>query len=99
MRPGPDQSRVHPLGLRFQAFHRTHFLGTSTTASMSLCRMDCSPRLSHSRVTLDRSVSVTVPWSLLSFRQQTRAPAFSNLDWPPVIRLVDSLRFCWCDQQ
>src|SRR5437016_299202 len=55
------------------------------TSSMSLCKMDCSLRLSHLRVIPAQVLSQTVPWSFLSLRQQTRAPTCSNLDWAPVI--------------
>jgi hypothetical protein len=61
---------------------------------MSLCKMDCSLRLSHLRVTPAQVLSVTVPWSFLSLRQQTRAPTCSNLDWAPVICSV-SLQSLW----
>ena len=38
-----------------------YFLEMMETGSMSLCRMDCSLRLSHLRVTPDQLVSVSVP--------------------------------------
>jgi hypothetical protein len=61
---------------------------------MSLCRIDCRPRLSHLRVTPDQLASVTVPWSPLSSRQQTRALAFRSLESGPVISIpvVSGLR-------
>jgi hypothetical protein len=37
------------------------FLQTPTTMVMSLCKIDCLPRLSHLRMTPDQFVSVTVP--------------------------------------
>jgi hypothetical protein len=45
---------------------------------MSLCRTDCWLRLSDINVTPGQFVSVTVPWSFLSSRQQTRAATFNN---------------------
>src|ERR1700691_2649201 len=62
------------------------------TPSMSLGRMDCWLRLSHLRVTPDQFVSVTVPWSFLSSRQQTRAPMLKVLDCEPVIRCAVAIR-------
>jgi hypothetical protein len=72
-------------GLRFQLLHGDHFFEMTETSFMSLCRTDCSLRLSHLRVTPAQFFSVTVAWSFLSSRQQTRAPTFNNLDWEPVI--------------
>ena len=48
-------------GCRLHVLHGDHFLDTAETGSMSLCRMDCSPRLSHVKVIPDQVVSVTVP--------------------------------------
>lgn len=48
-------------GFRLHILHGNHFLEIMETAFMSLCRMDCSLRLSHLRVTPDQLVSVTVP--------------------------------------
>ena len=39
----------------------TSFVGTRSTCAMSLCRMACSPRLSHLMVTPAQFFSVTVP--------------------------------------
>jgi multidrug resistance efflux pump len=63
------------------------------TASKSLCKMDCSLRLSHLRVTPAQVLSVTMPWSFLSLRQQTRAPTWSNLDWAEVDSAEANLKF------
>jgi hypothetical protein len=60
------------------------------TPAMSLWRTDCWLRLSHFNVTPDQFVSVTVAWSFLSSRQQTRAPMLKVLDWEPVIRFAVS---------
>jgi hypothetical protein len=49
--------------------------------------------LSHFNVTPDQFVSVTVPWSFLSSRQQTRTPTLKVLDWEPVIRFAVSVPF------
>src|SRR6202021_2083882 len=57
---------------------------TTPTSTISLCKMDCWLRLSHFNVTPDQFFSVTVPWSFLSSRQQTRAPTLNDLDWEPV---------------
>jgi hypothetical protein len=74
--------------------HRNHFFDMAPTQAMSLCKTDCWLRLSHFRVTPDQFVSVTVAWSFLSSRQQTRDPTLKVLDWEPVIRLP----FLWeCD--
>src|ERR1700738_5721860 len=45
-----------------------------------------------SAFTPDQFVSVTVAWSLLSSRQQTRAPTLKVLDWEPVIRFAVSVQ-------
>jgi hypothetical protein len=73
--------------------HGNHFFDTIPTPAISLCNTDCWLRLSHFNVTPDQFVSVTVPWSFLSSRQQTRAPMLKVLDWVPVIRLAVSSRF------
>jgi hypothetical protein len=65
--------------------HTTLFVARSTCV-MSLCKMACSPRLSHFTVTPAQFVSVTVPWSAWSFCQQTRSPIFNRLDWSPFFR-------------
>ena len=80
---------------RFQFVHSNHFFDTMPTQAMSLCNTDCWQRLSHLTVTPAQFFSVTVPRSLLSSRQQTRAPTFNNLDWEPVIRFAVSSRFDW----
>jgi hypothetical protein len=67
------------------------------THAISLCKTDCWLRLSHFSVTPDQFVSVMVPWSFLSSRQQTRAPMLKVLDWVPVIRFAVSSRFDWGD--
>lgn len=48
-------------GCRLHVLRGDHFLDTAETGSMSLCRMDCSPWLSHVRVIPHQVVSVTVP--------------------------------------
>jgi hypothetical protein len=90
---GAFDLRRHDFWLRI--LHGNHFPDTMPTHCMSLCRTDCWLRLSHFNVTPDQFVSVTVPWSLLSSRQQTRAPTLKVLDWEPVIRFAVSLRFYW----
>jgi hypothetical protein len=72
------------MGDGLQFIHAAPFFDTMPTASMSLCMIDCWPRLSHFKVTPDQSVSVTVAWSFLSSRQQTREPTPSDLDSDPV---------------
>jgi hypothetical protein len=82
------------LGRRFIGFqivHGNHFLDKTPTASMSLCITDCWLRLSHFKVTPDQLVSVTVAWSFLSSRQQTREPTPNDLDSEPVIRVSVSV--------
>jgi hypothetical protein len=59
---------------------------------MSLCKMDCWLRLSHLSVTPDQLLSVTVPRSFLSSRQQTRVPTLRILDCEPVILVAVSVR-------
>ena len=76
----------------FQLAHGHHFLDTMPTASMSLCITDCGPRLSHFKVNPDQLDSVTVAWSFLSLRQQTREPTPNSLDSEPVIRLTAFVR-------
>jgi len=76
----------------FQLAHGHHFLDTMPTASMSLCITDCGPRLSHFKVKPDQFDSVTVAWSFLSSRQQTREPTPNSLDSEPVIRLTAFVR-------
>jgi hypothetical protein len=70
----------------FQLLHGGHFFDTTPTQAMSLCKTVCWLRLSHLTVTPAQSFSVTVPKSLLSSRQQTRAPTFNNLDWELIRR-------------
>jgi hypothetical protein len=78
---------------RFQFVHSNHFPDTAPTPAMSLCKTDCWLRLSHFNVTPDQFVSVTVAWSFLSSRQQTRAPTLNDLDSEPVIHFAVSVRF------
>jgi hypothetical protein len=75
-----------------QILHGNHFFDTMPTHAMSLCKTDCWLRLSHFNVTPDQFVSVTVAWSFLSSRQQTREPTLKVLDWGPVIRFAVSVR-------
>jgi hypothetical protein len=92
---GPSGPRVVTSGscfIEFQIGH--HFLDTMLSASMSLCMTDCWLRLSHFNVTPDQFVSVTVAWSFLSSRQQTREPILKDLDSEPVIRFSVSVLLC-----
>src|SRR5476651_798369 len=65
-----------------------HFFETRNASFISLCKTDCSPRISHLRDTPDQLLSVTVAWSLSSAPQRTRLPTLSFLDSSPVMAVM-----------